>query len=95
MRPHVLLTVLLLVLAAAAGGGIWLQRQETAVLRREKAFLQEESRALEKLRVENARLKAEQPTAAELERLRADHAAIVRLRAEVDAMKRRAEARSR
>lgn len=83
----------LLALAVVAGGGYALQWQETSALQREIAWLQEESRERAKLRMENERLKAAQTPAAEIARLRADRAAIVRLRGEIEAMKRRTEGR--
>lgn len=83
----------LLAVGAVAGGGYALQRQEAAVLQREIGWLREEREALERLRVENERLKAAEAPAAEVERLRADRAALLRLRAEIDAMRARVEKR--
>lgn len=83
----------LLALAAAAALGFALQRTESAALRREIHLLREESRALVRLKAENERLKAAQTPLTEIERLRADHAAVQRLRDEIEAMKRRTEGR--
>lgn len=87
------IAVALMALAVAAGAGFWLQREEAAVLRREVGWLKEENAALGRLRTENARLKAAETPAHEIERLRADRAAVLRLRAEIDAMKRRVDGR--
>ena len=89
------LSVGLLALAVVAGAGFALQRQATTALEQEIALLRDESRQLAGLRAENQRLKAVQTPAAEVERLRADHSAILRLRAEIDEMKTRAEQRPR
>jgi uncharacterized protein involved in exopolysaccharide biosynthesis len=43
------------------------------------------------LRAENARLRSGQISEEELERLRADHAALPRLRAEIEALRKRIE----
>jgi hypothetical protein len=67
-----------------------LQRQETVVLRSEIALLRDQERELAQAQAENARLKAQQISAVELERLRADHTALVRLRAEIEALQQRA-----
>ena len=55
-------------------------------MRSEIALLRDESRELAQLRKENQRLAAALPPAAELESLRADRAAIGRLRGEIDAL---------
>lgn len=52
-----------------------------------------ESREAERLRNENRRLKEKQIAPSELEALRADHEAVVRLRGEVDVLQRSAENR--
>ena len=69
---------------AGVGGGLGLQRQETNVLRLEIALLRDEQRELARLQAENKRLTAAQPSAVELEALRADHAAVARLRGEIE-----------
>src|SRR5437868_2612966 len=68
-----------------------LQRETMASLRGERALLRDEQRELAQLRKEHERLLASQPSAAELERLRADRAALDRLRSEIEKMKERAE----
>ena len=66
-----------------------LQRQEQTVLRSERELLRDQARELAQARAENERLKAQQIPASELTRLRADHAELLRLRAEIDALKQR------
>jgi type II secretory pathway pseudopilin PulG len=65
------------------------QRQESALLRAERDLGRFEMRQLEELRRENSRLRESRISAAELATLRADHAALPRLRAELDAISRR------
>jgi hypothetical protein len=78
-------------LAVAAGAAWWLQRQETDALRTEIALLREERGEWEKLQAENRRLAAQGASAEEVARLHADHAAIGRLRAEIEALKAKTE----
>ncbi len=54
--------------------------------------LRAENRDFEPLRAENQRWRGRQISAAELELLRADHAALPRLRAELEALKKGAQA---
>ncbi len=82
-----LLSLLLLTAAIAATFGMLLQRKSSAVLREQIALLDADLRELVALREENARLKAAQPEAADVERLRADHAAAMRLRSELNALR--------
>jgi uncharacterized protein HemX len=81
------LSALLFALAIAAGAALLLQRQSAAQLRDEIALLREENRQLAQQRAENAKLVAAQVPAAEMDRLRADRAAVVQLRAEIEKMK--------
>jgi hypothetical protein len=74
---------LLLVLALVAGAWLWLQRQAAETLRAELALLREQNIELARLRADNEQLKASQLPTQELERLQADHAAVLRLRTEV------------
>ena len=72
------------------GTGTVFQRSESRALRLE---LQEAKRAaaeIARLRIENERLQSQQIPAAELDRLRADHAALSRLRSELNELKKRA-----
>ena len=59
---------------------------------REVEIAQREAMTADKLRSENERLRALQVPSAELDRLRADHAALVRLRAELEDLRKRAPA---
>ena len=84
---------MLLVLAIAAGAALLLQRQAAAQLRSEVALLREDNAQLARLRMDHAKLVAAQPPAADLERLRADRDAVVRLRAEIGKLKAGVEQR--
>jgi hypothetical protein len=79
-------------LAVVAGAAWWLQTQEADVLRGEIAMLREERGELEKLQAENRRLVMQGAPAEEVERLRADRAAIGRLRAEIETLRATTEA---
>lgn len=85
----------MLALAVVAGAGFALQRQSAALLQQEIIVLRDQERNQARLRADNERLRAEETPKAEVERLRADHAALLRLRTEIDQMKSRAEQRSR
>ena len=87
--------VVVTVLIAAAGIVLTMQWQETMALRGELASVRADAGAIDRLRAENERLKAQQISAAELAQLRADHAALPRLRAEVEALNRDAAVRKR
>jgi hypothetical protein len=80
------LSALLLAAALVAGGALWLQRQAAAELQSEVALLRDQQAELARLRAENERLTAAQVPAAKLDAMRADHAAIGRLRQEVGAL---------
>jgi len=95
MNPLRWLSVLLLALALVAGAALWLQRQQSAVLREEIVLLREENGEIARLRAERERLMAAQVSAAELERLRADRAAIVRLRDEIERLKAQTDEKAR
>ena len=77
----------LVALVVAGGGGLAWQWQESMSLRTELDLLRLESEELSRLRAENKRLREKQPAAAWLETLRADHAALPRLRAEIESLK--------
>ena len=87
MNARNLLSLLLLALALAAGAGWWLQRASSAQVRGELALLRDEQRELAKLRAENQRLTTALPPATKLAALRADHAAVVRLRGEIEKLR--------
>ncbi len=76
-------------LAVAVGAGYWLQREESRVLQSEVDLLRHDQRTLANLRLEQARLLAAQVPPEELARLRADRAALIRLRGEIEAMQAR------
>ena len=73
---------------AAAVLGFARQRLETRALRRELETAQEGVRDLTRLQAENKRLGEQQISPAALESLRADHAALPRLRAELETLKK-------
>ena len=64
-------------------------------LRVEIAMLWDRQQELASLRRENERLRAAQPAAAQLEALRADHAAVARLRDEIEATREKLAAREK
>jgi hypothetical protein len=68
------------------GAGFFFQWDESVRLRTAFALSQMELRDAERLRKENHRLRKAQPSASELVSLRADHAALVRLRAEFESL---------
>jgi len=76
----------LTVLIIAGGASLVSQWRQTIALRGELEVARQEAGDLERLRVENKRLRDRQISAAELEALRADHAALPRLRAEIEAL---------
>lgn len=85
--------LLALLLVAATGALAWASRwQQTGLLRTQLALQRPDPAELTRLKTENARLRAQQLPAAELESLRADHAALPRLRAEVESLNRAATA---
>jgi hypothetical protein len=79
--------VLIGALAVAASYGAAWQHQETAALRTELEVMRLQRAELDQLRAENQRLRQKQIPANELEGLRADHAAIARLRGELATLK--------
>ena len=83
---------LLLGIAVVVAAALWLQRQEAEVLRSEIAMLREERVEREKLQAENRRLATQAAPAEEVARLRADHAAIGRLRTEIETLRVTTEA---
>jgi phage host-nuclease inhibitor protein Gam len=77
------------VVTLGVGVALVQQHQVAEELRVEIAVEREGSRELAKLRTENQRLTAGQIAPDKLEALRTDHAAVVRLRAEIEALQRR------
>lgn len=76
-------------LAVIIGGGLALQWQVNDSLRSEIALLRRENQQVSQLRLEHERLVAAQVPPAMLESLRSDHAAVERLRGEVELMRQR------
>ena len=85
-RPSPGFFLVLAALVVGGGIGLTLQWRQAMTLRTEleRAKFNAEERA--HLRAENQRLREKQISAIELERLRADHAALPRLRAEIEAL---------
>ena len=91
MNPMRWLTGIFGALAVLAGAAWWLQTQEAEVLRGEIAMLREERGEWMKLQEENRRLAAQAAPADDVERLRADRAAIGRLRAVIETLRAKTE----
>lgn len=81
-------------LALAMGGGTAAAAQwkKTFLLRGELTQLQLQAAELQRLQAENARLKARQLPAGELQKLREEYDAVMRLRAELEALQGRTQA---
>jgi len=84
-----------ILLFAAGGVVLSLQRQSIAKLRVEMKQLSVENKQVERLRIENQKLSAGQVSAIELDRMRDDHAALPRLRSEIQTLKRELASRAR
>jgi pyruvate carboxylase len=76
-------------LIGLSAAGWWRQTQQTATLRVELARVQMAALERDHLRDANQQLLASQVSNAELENLRADHAALIKLRAELEMLKGR------
>jgi hypothetical protein len=76
---------------AILGMVLLVQRQTAARLRDEADDLRRQNRILASLRAEHALLAGQQAPAEELQRLRDDHAALIRLRQEIELLKSRQE----
>jgi uncharacterized protein HemX len=85
------LAALLVIVALGLGAAGLVQRRETEALRAEVALLQAGARERARIEAEHRRLLAAQPPPAEIERLRNDRAALLRLQAEIEALKAKAE----
>jgi hypothetical protein len=88
-------SVLFLLLALVAGAAWWLQREAAAALRAEIELLQADHQEIARLTSENARLAKALPASDELARLRADHAAVMRMRAELEKLRANVEQREK
>lgn len=71
-----------------SGALVGAQWNQTMLLRTQRDLMQMEASDLTQLKAENQRLRAKQISAKALEALRADHAALPRLRAEIEALNR-------
>ncbi len=91
MKLHPGWSLALLAGAAIFGGGWIIQQREGEALRAERDLLREQRRQAEVQRVWQTELRSRQPADDELARLRADRAALERLRAEVAASRARVE----
>ncbi|MBL9199099.1 MAG: hypothetical protein JNL39_01280 [Opitutaceae bacterium] len=89
------LSILFLIVALGSGAALWLQREAAAGLRDDLALLHGDRREIARLREENARLAAALPPAGTLEALRADRAAVARLRREIETTREKLETRER
>jgi hypothetical protein len=85
------ITLALLIAAITGFGRMLIERQETTALRSEIEILQQETKRLAQLRADRERLIAEKVSDAELQRLRADRAALVRLRNEISTLEANAD----
>jgi uncharacterized protein HemX len=88
VKPRSSVGFFLLLAALLIGGSAALawQRRQAVELRAELQRAQTDADELARLREENRRRRAQQISAEELERLRSDHAALPRLRAELEAL---------
>lgn len=75
-------------LLIGGGAGLMSRWQETMLLRGQVELARLEAGELPRLRAENERLRGLQLPAAKLQALRSDHAAVVRLRAELERLNR-------
>jgi len=76
-------------LAVTIGVVLALQRQANGELRTVIGLLREQNHEADRLRAEHSRLIKAQVAPTELEKLRADHAALARLRGDMEAAKAR------
>jgi Tfp pilus assembly protein PilN len=95
MKPGRFLAILLLGGAVVAGGALLMQRQTAALLQTELGLARDEQKEVAKLRAENQRLAAKLPSAESLAAMRADHAAVTRLRTEIETLKQTVHTRER
>jgi hypothetical protein len=95
MRGIHWLSLAVLMLGIVAGARYFLAREEAVALRSEREFLAQESKRVSGLRAEHERLVASSIPEPELQRLRSDRAALVRLRAELSQLEQNAERKGR
>jgi hypothetical protein len=89
MRSSLGFILLLAVVLGASAAGLAWQRGDADSLRAELARLRVVDDEIARLERERDRLRAQQIPAEELARLRADRAALPRLRAEIEALRRK------
>ena len=87
-RSSFVFSLVLITLAIAGGAALTMQWRQSMELRVALENAKSDADELARLRDENRRLRAQQIPPAELERLRSDHAALPRLRAELEALQR-------
>ena len=87
-RSSFVFSLVLITLAIAGGAALTMQWRQSMELRVALENAKADADELARLRDENRRLRAQQIPPAELERLRSDHAALPRLRAELEALQR-------
>jgi hypothetical protein len=85
-RSRVVFFLVLAALLTAGGAALAVQWYQAMELRAALDRAKMDAAELTRLREENRRWRAQQIPAAELERLRSDHAALPRLRAELEAL---------
>lgn len=87
-RSSCVFFLVLFALMIAGGTALAIQRRQSMELRIVLERAKSDADEFARLRDENRRLRAQQIPPAELERLRSDHAALPRLRAELEALQR-------
>jgi hypothetical protein len=85
-RSRFVFAIVLTGISIAGGAALARQRHQSMELRGALERAKSEAAELGRLREENRRLRAQQIPPAELARLRSDHAALPRLRAELEAL---------
>ena len=95
MKRPIIFSAVLVLFACGFSVVVFWQRKTATGLKAEVEFQREQAGARARLAVETARLRAKQISTVELEALREDHAALVRLRGEIDGLRRRADEAAR
>ena len=88
MKRRIWPVIAIAALTGFGGFALLQQRQAGILLAAKVELLRAENVEIGRLRAENRRLALQQVSAVELENLRADHAALPRLRGEIDELKR-------
>src|SRR5437868_1285268 len=95
MKLERFLVALLVAGAVVAGAALLLQRQAASLLQAEIGLARDESREISRLQAENQKLSRALPTAEALTAMRSDHAAVLRLRSEIEKLKDNVQAREK